>query len=180
MTAPYTLDDLEKLKATVLFTEDDAKWLRKSRKVLEPQAEKILDTWYGFVGSTPHLLAYFSDAKGKPDSRYLGRVRQRFIQWIYDTADANYDQNWLNYQYEIGVRHHRKGKNKTDNARAIKHIHGRYVVALTYPVTATLRPFLENSDYSAKEIDAMQQAWIKSVLIQSILWTEPYFKKGDF
>lgn len=178
--APYTLEDLEKLKATVLFTEEDAKWLRKSREVLEPQAEKILDTWYGFVGATPHLLHYFSSKNGTPDTRYLGRVRQRFIQWIYDTADANYDQNWLNYQYEIGLRHHRKAKNKTDDAKAVKHIPARYVIALTYPVTATLKPFLENSNYSANEVNAMHQAWTKSVLMQTILWTQPYFKKGDF
>lgn len=179
-TAPYTLADLDTLKATVLFTEEDEKWLRKSRKVLEPQAEKILDTWYGFVGSTPHLLQYFASKQGKPDMQYLARVRQRFIQWIYDTADANYDQNWLNYQYEIGLRHHRIAKNKTDNAKAVEHIPGRYVIALTYPVTATLKPFLENSDYSAKEVDAMHQAWTKSVLMQTILWSQPYFKHGDF
>lgn len=178
--APYTLEDLANLKATVLFTEEDAKWLRKSRKVLEPQAEKILDTWYGFVGGTPHLLAYFSSKEGQPDTEYLGRVRQRFIQWIYDTADANYDQKWLDYQYEIGRRHHRIAKNTTDNAKAINHIPARYVIALTYPVIATLKPFLENSDYSEDEVNAMHQAWLKSVLIQTLLWTQPYFKAGDF
>lgn len=178
--APYSLADLDTLKATVLFTEEDAQWLRKSRKVLEPQAEKILDTWYGFVGSTPHLLYYFSSKEGEPNTNYLALVRQRFIQWIYDTADANYDQDWLNYQYEIGLRHHRKGKNKTDGVKAVEHIPARYVIALTYPITATLRPFLENADSSAEEIDAMHQAWTKSVLIQTILWTQPYFKKADF
>ena len=178
--APFTLEDLDALKATVLFTEEDAQWLRKSRKVLEPSAEEILDTWYGFVGATPHLLAFFSSKDGKPDGEYLSRVRQRFIQWIYDTSDANYDQDWLNYQYEIGLRHHRIKKNKTDNAKAVSHIPARYVIALTYPVTATLKPFLERSDYSEDEVNAMQQAWVKSVLIQTILWTHPYFNEGDF
>jgi len=69
--APFTLEDLETLKATVLFTEEDANWLRKSRKVLEPSAEEILDTWYGFVGGTPHLLAYFSSKEGKPDGENI-------------------------------------------------------------------------------------------------------------
>lgn len=179
-TAPYTLEDLEDLKATVLFTEDDAEWLRKSKAVLEPQAEEILDTWYGFVGSTPHLLYYFSNEEGQPDTNYLGQVRARFIQWIYDTADADYDQNWLNYQYEIGLRHHRLGKNKTDGADAVDHIPARYVIALTYPVTATLKPFLEQSDYSPEEANAMHQAWTKSVLMQTILWSQPYFNEGDF
>lgn len=179
-TAPYTTADLKTLKTTVLFTEEDAKWLRKSRKVLEPQADAILDTWYSFVGSTPHLLAYFSDKKGTADTEYLGKVRARFKQWILDTADANYDQNWLNYQYQIGLRHHRLGKNKTDNAKAIDHIPARYVIALTYPITATLKPFLEKSSHTPEEVNAIHQAWTKSVLMQTILWTQPYFNKGDF
>jgi len=36
-------------------------------------------------------------------------VRQRFGQWILDTAAANYDQQWLDFQREIGLRHHRTG-----------------------------------------------------------------------
>ena len=179
-TSPFTLADLETLKATVLFTEEDAKWLQESRKVLEPHAEEILDTWYGFVGATPHLLYYFNDSEGQPDGEYLARVRARFIQWIYDTADANYDQNWLNYQYEIGRRHHRVAKNKTDNATGPDHIPFRYVVALHYPVTATLKPFLERSGHSPEEVNAMHQAWIKSVLMQTILWSHPYVTQGDF
>ncbi|MEE4191633.1 MAG: protoglobin domain-containing protein [Halieaceae bacterium] len=179
-TAPYTPADLELLKKTVLFTQEDEKWLRASRKVLEPQAEAILDIWYGFVGSTPHLLYYFQNQRGKPDAQYLGRVRARFRQWILDTADANYNQDWLNYQYEIARRHHRVAKNRTDAATGPDHIPARYVLGLLYPVTATLKPFLENSDYSPEEIDAMHQAWIKSVLMQVILWSEPYMNRGDF
>ena len=178
--APFTLEDLERIKATVLFTEADAEWLRKSRAVLEPHAEEILDTWYGFVGATPHLLYYFNDNDGAPDAEYLARVRKRFIQWVYDTADADYDQDWLAYQYEIGRRHHRIGKNRTDGADGPDHIPFRYVVALAYPVTATLKPFLERGDYSPEAVDAMHQAWIKSVLMQTILWSHPYIRNGDF
>ncbi len=179
-TAPYSLDDLELLKATVLFTKEDADWLRESRKVLEPHAEEILDTWYGFVGSNPHLLYYFQDENGKPNAEYLARVRERFIQWIFDTADAKYDQDWLNYQYEIGLRHTRVSKNRTDKVKSVDHINYRYVMALLYPVTATLKPFLEKGDHSQEEVNAMHQAWIKSVLIQLILWSHPYIKEGDF
>ncbi len=179
-TAPYTLQDLELLKKTVLFTEEDAKWLRKSKAILEPQAEQILDTWYGFVGATPHLLYYFNDKSGTPDSQYLGRVRLRFIQWIYDTAGANYDQQWLDYQYEIARRHHRVGKNRTDGATGPNQIPVRYVLGLVYPVTATLKPFLAKGEHTAEEVDAMHQAWTKTVLMQAILWSHPYTRKGDF
>ena len=179
-TAPYTLEDLELLKATLLLGDDDIKWLRRSKAVLAPHADEILDTWYGFVGSNTHLLYYFHDKSGEADSEYLNRVRARFIQWVYDTADGVYDQAWLNYQYEIGRRHHRVGKNKTDGATGPKHIHMRYMFALVYPITATLKPFLERGDYDADEVNKMHQAWVKAVLLQAILWSHPYVKRGEF
>ena len=179
-TAPYTLQDLELLKKTVLFTEEDAKWLRKSKAILEPQAEEILDTRYGFVGSTPHLLYYFNDHSGAPDAKYLGRVRLRFVQWIYDTADADYNQQWLDYQYEIARRHHRVGKNRTDGATGPKQIPMRYVLGLVYPVTATLKPFLAKAGHTVEEVNAMHQAWSKTVLMQAILWSHPYTRKSAF
>lgn len=178
--APYTLEDLERLKTTLLFTKEDARWLRASAAVLAPHTEEILDTWYGFVGATPHLLAYFSSSQGTPDTNYLARVRARFGRWIQDTANADYDQDWLDYQYEIARRHHRIGKNVTDGAEAIDHIHLRYVIALTVPVTSTLKPFLARGDHPPEVVDAMYQAWLKSVLLQTILWSEPYTNAGDF
>lgn len=178
--APYVVEDLDLLKKTLLFNDTDTRWLRESKAVLAPHAEEILDTWYGFVGSQPHLLYYFHDASGQPDGKYLDAVRERFIQWIYDTADANYDQKWLDYQYEIAKRHHRTSKNKTDGATGPDHIPLRYVMALVYPVTGTLKPFLERGDHTPAEVETMHQAWIKAVLLQTILWTHPYVTQGDF
>ncbi len=179
--SPVSLGEFELLKATVLFSQDDIAALRQSREVLRPHIEEILDTWYGFVGSQPHLLAAFSSPQtGKPDGAYLAAVRKRFAQWILDTAGANYDQAWLDYQYEIGRRHHRIGKNRTDGATAADHIPLRYVPALAYPVTATLKPFLGRAGHSPAEVERMHQAWIKSVLLQTILWTQPYVRGGEF
>ncbi|MCX7602439.1 MAG: protoglobin domain-containing protein [Bryobacteraceae bacterium] len=179
--SPVTLEELELLKKTVLFTAEDEAALRRSKSVLEPQVEQILDVWYGFVGSHPHLVSAFCDpATGQPDAHYLEAVRKRFGRWILDTAEARYDQAWLDYQHEIGLRHHRRGKNRTDGARASDHVPFRYLIALLYPVTATLRPFLERGGAAAEEVDRMHQAWIKSVLMQVILWSWPYVKEGDF
>lgn len=55
------MEDLELLKKSVLFTEEDEKYLRMAGKVLADQVEEILDLWYGFVGSHPHLVYYFTD-----------------------------------------------------------------------------------------------------------------------
>jgi hypothetical protein len=115
--SPVTLADFERMKASVLFGDEDVGYLRLSYDVVEDQVEAILDVWYGFVGSQPHLLASFAGKEdGEPLGDYLGAVRRRFGRWILDTARAEYDQKWLDYQHEIGLRQHRAKKNQTDAA----------------------------------------------------------------
>lgn len=179
--APISLADFELMKRTALFGDDDVAALRMSRPILVPQTNEILDVWYGFVGSNDHLLHYFTSRDdGKPIGAYLDGVRVRFGQWIADTAAANYDQSWLDYQFEIGRRHHRVGKNRTDNANAVEHIHFRYLHPLIVPITTTLRPFLEKGGHGAADVDRMQAAWLKSVTLQVTLWCWPYVREGDF
>jgi hypothetical protein len=179
--SPVSLQDLELLRATLLLGDDDLAALRRSEEVLAPQVEEILDVWYGFVGANPHLLAAFSNAQGQPDQQYLGAVRRRFGRWILDTARATYDQAWLDYQHEIGLRHTRARNNQTDGADAADHIPLRYVLALLVPITTTLRPFLgKGGAVSEEEVEAMHAAWVKAVLLQVILWSQPYVRDGDF
>jgi hypothetical protein len=179
--SPVSTADLDLLKQSVLFTADDEKYLRMSRDILKDQTEAVLDVWYGFVASHPHLVYYFAKkSDGQPDGDYLAAVRKRFAQWILDTAAANYDQNWLDYQAEIGRRHHRTGKNRTDGAESVDIIHYRYLPAFIYPITATLKPFLAKQGHTAADVEAMHQAWVKSVILQVILWSHPYIKNGDF
>jgi hypothetical protein len=179
--APYTVSDLDSLKKALLFTDEDVRALRQSKAILADQTEAILDVWYGFVAGTPELVHYFSDAKtGKPDGAYLEAVRKRFALWILDTADANYDQAWLDWQYEIGLRHNRAKKNRTDQAPSVAQVNFRYLPALTIPITTTLRPFLAKKGASPADVDRMHAAWVKSVLLQSILWSYPYVREGEF
>jgi Protoglobin len=179
--SPVSLDELELLKTTLLLGEDDLAALRRSGEVLAPRVEEILDVWYGFVGDNPHLLAAFSDAQGQPDQDYLAAVRRRFGRWILDTARAEFDQAWLDYQHEIGLRHTRRGKkNQTDGADAADHVPLRYVLALLVPITTTLKPFLAGGGAAPDEVEAMHQGWVKAVLLQVILWSHPYVRDGDF
>lgn len=178
--SPLSAEDFALLKKTLLFTEEDEKYLRMAGEVLRDQVEQILDVWYGFVGSNPHLVYYFTDEKGNPIPEYLEAVRKRFGQWILDTCNRPYDQDWLNYQYEIGMRHHRTKKNQTDAVKAVPHIPFRYMVAFIYPITATIKPFLEKKGHSAEDVEKMHQAWFKAVTLQVILWCYPYIQSGDF
>jgi hypothetical protein len=179
--APYSLADLAALQKSMLFGADDVAALRQSRAILADQTEAILDVWYGFVASTPELVVFFGDTRsGQPDGAYLAAVRRRFALWILDTADAKYDQAWLDWQYEIGLRHNRVKKNKTDGAHGPAQVDFRYLPALTIPITTTLKPFLAKKGASAADVEKMHAAWVKAVLLQAILWSHPYIKDGEF
>lgn len=181
MRSPVTPAEFELMKKTALFGDDDVHALRLSHDVLHDQVEAILDVWYGFVGSQPHLLASFSHpVSGQPQGEYLAGVRKRFGQWILDTAQANYDQRWLDYQHQIGLRHHRTAKNRTDGAEASPIVPFRDLFALIFPVTVTLKPFLAKKGHSAEQVEQMHAAWLKSCLLQLTLWSHPYVKDGDF
>jgi hypothetical protein len=178
--SPVSLEELQLLQSTLLLGEDDLTALRRSGDLLAPQVEAILDVWYGFVGANPHLLAAFTGPDGQPDQAYLAAVRRRFGRWIVDTARAEFDQAWLDYQHAIGVRHTRDGKTRTDGVHAADHIPLRYVLALLIPITTTLKPFLAEGGATPDELAAMHQAWVKAVLLQVILWSQPYVRDGDF
>ena len=178
--SPVTLAMFDEMKRSALFGDDDVHHLRLSHPIVAPRVEAILDVWYGFIGSQPHLVASFADAGGTPSTAYLGAVRKRFRQWILDTARAEYDQTWLDYQHEIGLRHHRAKKNLTDDANAPSLVPYRNLFPVIFPVTFTLRPFLAESGQPAEVVDAMHAAWLKSCLLQLTLWTYPYIQSGDF
>jgi hypothetical protein len=178
--SPLSMQEFDLLKSTVLFTDDDVRYLQMAGQVVDDQVEDILDLWYGFVASHPHLVHYFSDRGGNPMPEYLAAVRARFGQWIRDTCAARYDRTWLDYQQEIALRHTRAKKNQTDKVdSAADHIPLRYLIAFIYPITATMKSFLANKGHAAEEVEKMYQAWFKSVVLQVTLWSAPYARQ-DF
>lgn len=177
--SPLARSELELILNTVTFNDQDRANLAKARTILEDQVEAILDVWYGFVGSQPQLLAHFSDAEGHPIPEYLARVRARFGQWILDTLSRPYDPEFLAYAYEIGLRHQQK-KNQTDQVESTPLIPLRYLLALTYPIVATVKPFLAQKGAAPEEVESMHQSWFKAVLLQVILWSQPYTKADQF
>lgn len=165
----------------VLFGDDDVAALRRSGEILADRVEAVLDVWYGFVGANPHLLASFTrTSDGEPDGDYLAAVRVRFGDWIRETTAGEYDEAWLAYQLEIGRRHSRAGKNETDGVDSTPVVPLRHVIALVYPITATLRPFLAAEGDDAETVDAMQDAWRKSVLLQVAVWARAYCAPEDW
>lgn len=173
--SPVTLAELDELKASVLFGDADAAALRRAADVLVPQTDAILDVWYGFVGSTPHLVTTFAGADGAPDGAYLTAVRHRFGQWIADLCTRDLDATWLAYQEEIALRHHTARKNATDGVDSTSpHVPLRHLLALVVPITVTIRDFLRADGADEAEVDARYHAWFKAVTLSVALWSRPY------
>ena len=179
--SPITMEEFKDIKATCLFTDEDMVYLRLSYDVLQDQAEDLVTMWRGTIAQHVHLASYGLDREtGEPDKEYAAAVGKRYAQWVLDTARAEYDQTWLDYQYEIGLRHHRKKKNVTDHANAATHIRARDVLGFAAATVAPMRPYLEKGGHSADVVKRMQDAWWKSMILQVTLWSQPYMNPGDF
>lgn len=172
--SPVTPPDVDLLKATLLWTDDDDRHLRLAGEVLADQVDDVLELWYGYVGSHPHLVHYFADADGQPIGQYLERVRARFAQWVRDVCSRPHDDAWRDYQHEIALRHTRVRKNQTDGVDSVPEIPLRYLIAFVFPITATMRSFLAAKGHSTDDVDAMHAAWFKAVVLHVCLWSQPY------
>lgn len=177
--SPVSLQDLDLLKKTLLWSADDDKALHLAGEVLKDQTDAVLDVWYGYVGGNEHLIHYFTH-KGEANTAYLGAVRERFGQWILDICQKPKDQNWLNYQQEIALRHHSSKKNKTDDVQSVPIIHFRYMVTFIFPITVTIKDFLGKKGHSSEEVEQMYQAWFKAITLTALLWCEPYINENEF
>ncbi|GAA3738641.1 protoglobin domain-containing protein [Leifsonia bigeumensis] len=173
--SPVSIDTLAQIQRSVLWSEDDSEALRRAGEILVPQTEQILDVWYGFVGANPHLVATFAGSDGQPDGVYLAAVRERFGRWIADLCARPFDADWLAYQEEIALRHHTRGKNRTDGVDSPSgHVPLSHLIALIVPITVTIRDFLGARGADPAEVDAMYHAWMKAVTLSVVLWTRPY------
>ena len=175
LPSPVSGEQFAQLLTDVMWTDADQAALRRAGAILGPRVPELLDAWYDFIGSTPHLVATFRSSRGNPDTEYLARVRDRFEQWVVDLCTRDFDARWLAYQEEIGKRHHPQRKNVTDHVDSgIGHVPMKDMMALIVPVTLTVRGFLEQGEADRAEVDAMQVAWFKALTVTLVLWARPY------
>ena len=172
--SPVSLDEFGKLKQSVGLTAEDEIYLRLAGEVLAGQTKQIVETWRGIISETPHLAMHSRTAEGKPIEDYSKNSGLRFQQWIVDTCLRPYDQDWLNYQHEIALRHTTLKKNKTDAVQSTPFVPLRDIVAFTAVINDTIKPFLTSQGHSTMEVEKMHSAWCKSVLLQISLWAKPY------
>jgi hypothetical protein len=178
--SPLSLADLDRLKATVNLTEADERYLRMAGDVLADQAHEMVDTWRELIGVHAFLAHYSAKPGGGPNPDYSEASEPRFAQWVIDVCRRPYDQAWLDYQQEIGLRHTRAKKNQTDHAESPDHIPMRYLLAFTAPILTTTKGFLSRKGHSAADVERMHDAWTKAVILHVTLWTRPYVGVGDW
>jgi hypothetical protein len=170
-----TMPELESLKASAGFTAEDERLLRSAGEVLADQTEQIVHHWRsGIIAGIPHLARHSRTPDGEPIPEYLAKSNRRFQQWIVDTCTRPYDQDWLNYQQEIALRHTAAKKNQTDGVDSTPFVPLSDVVAFIAVMNETIKPYLAAKGHTAEEVEAMHGAWCRSMQLQMALWVRPY------
>jgi hypothetical protein len=178
--SPVSLEEFERLKTSAGFNAEDECYLRQAGGVLSDQAAQIVHQWRSIIiASIPHLARHSRTPEGNPIPEYLANSNRRFEQWILDTCLRPYDQDWLNYQQEIALRHTSAKKNKVDGVRSTQYVPLRDVLAFIAVINETIKPYLAAKGHSAEEVDKMHRAWCKSMQLQMALWIGPYTTAGE-
>src|SRR5271169_4875931 len=176
-TSPVTLQQLEALKVSVGFTEEDQRYLHQAGAVLSDQTKRIVEHWRsGIIAGIPNLARHSRSPDGNPLPNYLAASNQRFQQWILDTCLRPYDQVWLDYQQEIALRHTSLKKNQVDGVQSTAHVPLRDIIAFIPVMNETIKPYLTAKGNSAGDVEKMHRAWCKSLQLQIALWTGLYAK----
>jgi Protoglobin len=171
--SPLSQEDLARLEQTAGWTAQDAEVLARHAAVFQANAESMVDAWRAVIGSQPHLAHWFVKPDGAPDDDYKASVKRRFVQWVVDVAQRPHDQDWLNYQHEIGLRHTPAKKNKTDSARTPPVVPFRYLLGFV-PVVLPIRKFFAGAIQDDADLDRLEAAWTRAVLLHVTLWSRAY------
>jgi hypothetical protein len=177
--SPVSMRELEELKISAGFTAEDERYLRLAGEVLADQTKQIVDHWRsGIIAGIPNLARHSRTPEGNAIPEYLAASNLRFRQWILDTCMRSYDQDWINYQEEIALRHTALKKNQTDGVRSTPQVPLQDVIAFIAVMNETIKPYLAAKSHPAEEVEKMHRAWCKSIQLQLALWVGPYREAG--
>jgi hypothetical protein len=174
-TSPVSILDLENLKISAGFTEEDQHYLRMAGDVLINQTRQVVEHWRShIIAGIPNLARHSRTPQGNPIPEYLAASNLRFEQWILDTCLRPYDQDWINYQQEIALRHTTSKKNRVDGVQSTPYVPLRDIIAFVAVMNETIKPYLAANGNSTEDVDRMHRAWCKSIQMQLALWVGPY------
>ena len=176
--SPLTIEELRQIEETIGWSQQDAETLRRHGDLFRQNAEQMVDSWRAVIGRQPHLAKWFFRPDGSPDDAYKAKVKRRFVQWVLDACFREHDQDWLDYQEEIGLRHTPEKKNRTDGTQTPSVVPLRYLIAFGTVVAAGARKFFIDGGVSGAEFQMLEDAWAKAVQLHITLWSRPYAKEG--
>jgi hypothetical protein len=169
------LQDLENLKISVGWTDQDERYRHMAGDVLSDQTKPLVDHWRrGIIAGIPNLIRHSRTPDGEPLPDYQTKSGLRFEQWVLDTCFRPYDQDWLNYQQEIALRHTSLKKNSTDGVNSTPYVPLRDIIAFIAVMNETIKPYLAAKGHTAEDVEKMHRAWTKSLQLQVALWAQPY------
>jgi len=173
--SPVSLAELDRLKTSVGFAEQDQHYLRLAGEVLAGQTKQIVEHWRSnIIAGIPNLARHSRSPEGDALPDYLQRSNLRFQQWILDTCLRQYDHDCIDYQEEIALRHTSLKKNQTDNVRSTPYVPLRDIIAFIAVMNETIKPYLGANGHSVEVVEKMHHAWCKSLQLQISLWSRPY------
>jgi hypothetical protein len=172
-TSPVSEAELLHLEQAAGWTPHDVKVLARHAEIFRAKAELMVDSWRSVIGSQPHLSHPFTKPDGSPDDEYKARVKRRFVQWVIDAATRPHDRDWLNYQFEIGLRHTPAKKNVTDGAHTPPVVPFRYLLSFI-PVVLPVRSFFKDVIQDDGDLNDLESAWTKAVILHVALWSRAY------
>jgi hypothetical protein len=173
-----SLRELEELKETVGWTDDDSIYLRLAGDVLGDQTKQIVDHWRNsIIAGIPNLARHSQTPEGERIPEYVARSVSNSGYWIL--ACVHYDQDWLDYQMEIARRHTSAMKNKVDGVRSTPYVPLRDITAFIAVMNETIRPYLASKGHSSGDVDKMHFAWRKSLQLQTALWAKLYMDAAN-
>ena len=179
--SPVSMREFVELQTSAGFPDEELRYLRLAGEVLRGQTRQIVEhRRAGMIAGIPNLARHSRAPEGDVLPEYLAKSNLRFEQWILDTCLRAYDQDWINYQQEIALRHTSAKKNQTDSVRSTPYVPLRDIIAFVTVLNETIRPYLAGKGNPAEEVDGMHRAWCKSLQLQLALWTRVYSGRDEW
>lgn len=145
-----------------LFSPDDEIALRRVWAILKDQTDDYLDMTLGMLAAYPALRReqYADSWLDNPS-----RLREHFRQWLHETCFSPNEPHWIKQLYS------EQSLSDSELTPGFRHI-----VALAYPLAAMARPFLLACESDHQDIERMQCALLKAILLQVALLSKLYVK----
>lgn len=161
-----------------LFSSDDERALRKLWRLLKGQTDDYLDMVLGMVAAYPALAGALATVCRESLGESVdgsATVRRLFQQWLSETCLAPREPSWLERLY---TRYSGFPPERLAQAISAEWPGFRYLVALSFPLVAAACALLAGCGVASQDIERMQSALLKAILLQVTLLSKLYVRKG--